>query len=93
MEKENNSLKLLQFYADWCQPCQMMMPIIESIKSKGYPFLEVLQYNVDEEATLSLQYHVRSIPTLIVLKNNKELWRYTGPIRASEIEEVLLSVL
>ncbi len=92
MEKENNSLKLLQFYADWCQPCQMMMPIIESIKSKGYPFLEVLQYNVDEEAALSLKYSIRSVPTIVVLKNDQEVWRYTGLMRASELEEILLSL-
>ncbi|MBL1408488.1 thioredoxin family protein [Sphingobacterium faecale] len=92
MQKETHSLKLLQFYADWCQPCQMMMPIVASIKGKEYDFLDILQYNVDEEAFLSQKYNIRSIPTVVVLKNNEEVWRYTGPMRASELKEILLSL-
>lgn len=56
-------IELLQFYADWCQPCNMMMPIIESIKQKGTDWLTMKQIDVDRAPELSNQFHIRSIPT------------------------------
>ncbi|MCW3464363.1 thioredoxin family protein [Chitinophaga nivalis] len=69
------SLTLLQFYADWCQPCRMMMPIVESIRQKQYQWLDIQQIDIDREEDMADKYHVRSIPTFVALKNNQEVWR------------------
>ncbi|HEY8445133.1 MAG TPA: thioredoxin [Bacilli bacterium] len=62
---------LIDFYADWCGPCKMLAPIIEEIKNEMQGFLEVIKINVDEYPEIAEQYGVRSIPTLVYVKNGK----------------------
>ncbi len=85
-------IELLQFYADWCQPCNMMMPIIESIKQKGTDWLTMKQIDVDRAPELSNQFHIRSIPTFIVRRNDQEIWRYTGMLAEHSFIEILESL-
>lgn len=62
---------LIDFYADWCGPCKMLAPIIEEIKNEMQGFLEVIKINVDEYPEIAEQYGVRSIPTLVYVKNGE----------------------
>ncbi|MGV0923841.1 thioredoxin family protein [Empedobacter tilapiae] len=71
---ETESLELLQFYAEWCQPCRMMMPVIASIQQKQYDWLTIKQIDVDAESIIANQFNIRSIPTFVAIKNNKEVW-------------------
>lgn len=72
---ENENLKdlvasgvhLVDFFADWCGPCKMLMPVLESISEK----VDVIKVNVDEHQDLAIEYGVMSIPTLIVFKDGK----------------------
>lgn len=86
------SLTLLQFYADWCQPCKMMMPIVASIMKKDYEWLTILQVDVDQEQAMASQYSVRSIPTFVVLKDNQEIWRNSGMLSERSLTEELTSL-
>ena len=61
---------LLDFYADWCGPCRMVGPIVESIAEER-PDIIVGKINVDEERALAEQFGILSIPTLIVMKDGK----------------------
>ena len=61
---------LLDFWAPWCAPCRMVVPIIEEI-ADGRPDIKVGKINVDEQPELASQFHVMSIPTLVVMKNGK----------------------
>lgn len=90
--QETGSLMLLQFYADWCQPCKMMMPIITSIMKKDYEWLTTLQVDIDQERAMATQYHVMSIPTFVVLKNNEEIWRNSGMLSEHSLTEKLTSL-
>ncbi|KKO92437.1 thioredoxin [Sphingobacterium sp. Ag1] len=87
-----NNLELLQFYAEWCQPCKMMMPIVELIKQKSINWLTVKQIDVDENSELSGKYQIRSIPTFVVLKNNEEIWRKTGMLSEHAFLDILKSL-
>jgi len=89
---EEDSLTLLQFYADWCQPCRMMMPMVDSIKQRQLDWLAVRQIDVDEESAIANQYHIRSIPTFVVLKNNDEVWRNTGMMTDTSLLDILTSL-
>lgn len=62
---------LIDFYADWCEPCKMLAPIIEEIKKETEGFLKVVKINVDEYPELAAQYGVRSIPTLVYVKDGE----------------------
>ena len=61
---------LLDFWAPWCAPCRMVVPIIEEIADER-PDIKVGKTNVDEQPELASQFHVMSIPTLVVMKNGK----------------------
>ena len=61
---------LLDFWAPWCAPCRMVVPIIEEIADER-PDIKVGKINVDELPELASQFHVMSIPTLVVMKNGK----------------------
>lgn len=90
--QEGNSLVLLQFYADWCHPCNMMMPIVESIKQKQLEWLTIKQIDVDKDSVISNQFYIRSIPAFVVLKNDKEIWRKTGTMSEHSFSEILESL-
>ncbi|MBE5926196.1 MAG: thioredoxin [Lachnospiraceae bacterium] len=70
---------LLDFWATWCGPCQMLAPIIEQFAEK-HPEYAVGKINVDEEKELAIKYDIMSIPTLVVLDNGKEINRSSGVI-------------
>lgn len=80
---------LVDFFATWCGPCKMMLPIVEELaKEEGGKF-KVAKINVDESNDLAQEYEVMSIPTFIVFKNGKEVERVMG----SQAKEKLLELL
>lgn len=86
------TMVLLQFYADWCQPCNAMMPVVASIQQKQADWLSVQQINVDSNSAVANQFHIRSIPTFVVLKNNQEIWRTTGVMTEYSFTETLIAL-
>ena len=68
---------LLDFWAPWCGPCRMVVPIIDEIAREN-PDIKVAKINVDEEHELAMQYQVMSIPSLFVLKNGQVVNKAVG---------------
>lgn len=68
---------LVDFYADWCGPCQMVSPVVDEI-SEEYPDIKVCKVNVDEEGELSAEFGVMSIPTLIRFDNGEAVETMVG---------------
>lgn len=60
-------MKIIDFYADWCGPCKVMKPTLDSLNEKGYTVEKV---NVDENRELAAEYGIRNIPTLIFVDDN-----------------------
>lgn len=75
---------LVDFWATWCGPCQMVLPIIEEIANEEGS-IKVCKVNVDEEMELARKYRVMSIPTLLVFKDGKEIKREVGAKSKVEI--------
>ena len=69
---------LVDFYADWCGPCNAMSPVIEELSKELEGKAKVGKINVDENSDIAVEYNVMSIPTLIVFKNGKEEKRLVG---------------
>lgn len=75
---------LLDFWASWCGPCRMVVPIVEEI-ARERPDIKVGKVNVDEQPELAIQFGIMSIPTLVVMKNGKVVNQVTGARPKSEI--------
>lgn len=79
---------LLDFWASWCGPCQMVSPVIEQIGEEN-DSIRVGKVNVDEQGELTMQFRVVSIPTLVVMKGGEEVNRVVGAASKSEILAML----
>lgn len=79
---------LLDFWASWCGPCQMVSPVIEQIGEEN-DSIRVGKVNVDEQGELTMQFRVVSIPTLVVTKGGEEVNRIVGAASKSEILAML----
>lgn len=80
-EKLNdNEILVVDFYAQWCGPCKVLLPIIEELSDEKNEEgkVAITKVNVDESSEIAVKYGVRSIPTLIFFKNGEEVKRMTG---------------
>ena len=79
---------LMDFWAPWCGPCRMVVPLVEEI-AKERSDIKVVKINVDEEQELAMQFGVMSIPTLVVMKNGKIVNQVTGARPKAQILAML----
>ena len=79
---------LVDFWASWCGPCRMVIPIVEEIAEERED-IKVVKVNVDEEAELAAQYQIMSIPTLMVFKNGEITAQALGALPKNQILDLL----
>ena len=79
---------LLDFWAPWCAPCRMVVPVIEEIAGER-PDIKVGKINVDEQPELASKFSIMSIPTLVVMKNRKIVQQVSGAKPKNAILEML----
>jgi thioredoxin 1 len=82
------TVRLKDFYADWCGPCKTQDPILEEIEA-DYPDVDFEKVDVDEEQEIANQYQVRSLPTLIVENDDGVVDRFVGVTQREDIEDAL----
>ena len=94
MEKFDELIKsetpvLVDFFATWCGPCQMMHPILEELAGKVGDKARVIKIDIDKNRRLAAVYNVRSVPTLMIFKDGDLKWRVSGVQQANALEAEL----
>ncbi len=84
---------LVDFFATWCGPCQMLSPILEEVSSEVGDTAKVLKVDIEENMDFARQYNVRSVPTLIIFKEGKEVWRKSGLTEKNVLVESINNVI
>ncbi len=83
-EKTSQGLMLLDFWATWCGPCQMIGPMLDQVAAEEN--IQIGKINVDEQRELAMQYEIEAIPTLVVMKDGREVDRSVGMLDKTEIK-------
>ena len=79
---------LLDFWATWCGPCQMLSPVVDAFAEEN-PDISVCKVNVDEQPELAMSFGIESIPTLVVMKDGKAVDKSLGVIPKERIAELV----
>ena len=90
-EKEvlkNSKTVVVDFFATWCGPCQMLMPVLEEIAKERDNF-DIIEIDVDEAQELAMEYDIEAVPTMIIFKNGTAIDRIGGYYAKDELEEEL----
>ncbi|GAB1463890.1 thioredoxin [Pedobacter sp. UBA4863] len=82
---------LVDFFATWCGPCKMMSPILDDLKKKVGETASIIKIDVDKNPQAASAYQVQGVPTLILFKKGKMLWRQSGVVVGSELEKLINS--
>lgn len=80
---------LVDFYADWCQPCKTMSAILVQVKEIQNNAIRIIKLNVDKNRETALKYSIQTIPTLMIFKDGKQLWRQSGVISVNELNKII----
>lgn len=85
---ESEKTVLVDFYAEWCGPCKRLSPIVEEV-AKEEEEVKFVKMNIDNCEDIAIEYQVMSIPTLVVMKNGKEVNRSVGLIDKEQVKELI----
>lgn len=80
---------LIDIYADWCAPCKAMAPILKQVKDMQGDNVRIVKINIDRNPQIARHYAISSVPTLLIFKNGKQLWRQSGALSATELNNVI----
>lgn len=82
---------LVDFFATWCGPCQTMSPILKQVKEDLGESVSIIKIDVDKNKTLASKFQVRGVPTFMLFKNGKQVWKQAGLITKNELKQKILN--
>ena len=80
---------LVDFYADWCAPCKMMIPILADLKKRMGDDILIIKIDAEKNPTAAIKYQVRGVPSLLLFKEGHVLWQQSGVRQAAELQQII----
>ena len=80
---------IVDFFAEWCGPCKTMSPILKQVKDMQGDKVRIVKVDVDKNNALAKQYSLQAVPTLMMFRNGKQMWRQSGVINAGELNKIV----
>lgn len=80
---------LVDFYATWCGPCKVLHPILEDVKKRIGDKASLIKIDIDKNPQAASAFQIRSVPTLILFKKGKAMWRQSGVLQAKDLERLI----
>jgi thioredoxin 1 len=82
---------LVDFKADWCGPCKMMTPILKEVKKQLKDSVAIIKIDVDKNPAVAAKYQIKGVPTLMIFKESKQVWKQSGVVQANQLIEIINS--
>lgn len=80
---------LVDFFAEWCGPCKMMTPVLEELKNDLKEDIIILKVNVDKNTAISSKFQIKGVPTFMLFKQGKMLWRQSGMLQKQDLVNLI----
>jgi thioredoxin 1 len=90
---KNTQPVLVDFHATWCGPCKMMAPELQKFAQKNTGKVRVIKIDIDKNPAVAQQFRIQGVPTLILFKEGKVLWRQSGAMSSGQISDAVSSHL
>ncbi|RCJ17728.1 thiol reductase thioredoxin [Nostoc sp. ATCC 43529] len=84
---------LVDFYAEWCGPCQMMVPILEQVNAQLKDRLRIVKIDTEKYTQLATQYQIYALPTLVLFKKGEPVERIEGVRQAADLVKLLQTIV
>ena len=81
---------IVDFHALWCGPCKVQSPILKELAAELGDRVKVIKIDVDQNNAVASQYQIQSVPTLIIFKNGKPIWRQSGVVSKANLYSILM---
>jgi thioredoxin 1 len=82
---------LVDFFANWCSPYQMLIAILAEVKKELGDPIKIIKVDVDKNESLAAQFQVRGVPSLLLFKKEKKVWRQSGVLQKADLIHVIKS--